>query len=92
MKFTSLQIDFTTVLLIYVAGAAIILAIIYYIIKAAVKNGIIDANEIINGKGKLYTKSVVESLPNSAQAELQKKYEKGELSFEEYKKEWDRLR
>ncbi len=88
---TFLQIDTITILLIYAAGIAIVLSISYYIIKAAVKNGIIDANEILNGKGKVSTKSVVESLPNTAHGELQRKYEKGELSFEEYKKEWDRL-
>ena len=32
-----------------------------------------------------------ETTPNANQIELQKKYDKGELSFVQYQKEWDKL-
>ena len=46
MKFTFLEIEITTLLMLYFVGACIALAIFYYIIKAAVTYGIIEAQEI----------------------------------------------
>ena len=91
MRITLLEIEPLTKLLIYIIGACISLAIFYYTVKAAVKYGILEANETKNGI-RNETTTIQESLPNHAQAELQKKYDKGELSFEEYKKQWEKLK
>lgn len=45
-------------------------------------------------KNEWFTKSkstAKEKLPNAARAELQKKYNLGQISFEEYNKEWNKL-
>jgi len=80
MKFTPLEIDGMTMALMYLIGAAVGWAIFYYTIKAAVKWGTIEAHAEL--------KSVVTAL-TPAQSELQKKYDKGEITIEEYKKQWD---
>jgi hypothetical protein len=69
------------------------LVIFYYITKEAVKNGVIEANNSMQ-----FTKKESESRPdrpeiplNKEQKSLQLRYEKGEITFEEYKSEWNKL-
>ncbi|HMJ48305.1 MAG TPA: hypothetical protein VK498_13315 [Ferruginibacter sp.] len=80
--------DPLTMFIVSIAVLCIGLAIFYYLIKAAVKNGILAANE---AKIMSETGSISEPLWTPKQIELQKKYERGELSNEEYKTEWDKL-
>lgn len=75
---------------LYVGCSVISLIIFYQIIKAAVKNGIIEAY----GSKELATftnSSKPEQQANTAQGELQQRYDKGEITFEEYKAEWNKL-
>jgi hypothetical protein len=44
MRFTLLETDGSLLFLIYITGAVISWAIFYYTIKAAVKNGVLEAN------------------------------------------------
>ena len=75
---------------LYLVCSIISLVILYHIIKAAVRNGIIEARTnkdiLINGNG-----SKTERQANAEQSKLQRRYDKGEITFEEYKAEWNRL-
>lgn len=88
MKFTLLEIDVSLVLIFYIAGILLGLIVFYYMIKAAVKNGIIEAKSEMQSPQVI---SKLEKVPNSKQTELQNKYDKGEISFAEYKIQWDKL-
>lgn len=68
------------------------LVIFYYTIKYAVKNAILEVNKIktINKiSGDRISQSFPELNPNEIQITLQKKYEAGLMSFDEFKKEWN---
>ncbi len=55
--------------------------IIFYLVKYAIKSGVIESHkEVQKNKASDLT---------STQIELQKKYDKGEISFEQYKQQWD---
>ena len=86
MNFNFLTIELTGLtLLIYFICAIISWAIFYYTIKAAVKNGITESrfkNEISTLSSKPEIK------PNQEQEKLQSLYDRGQISFEEYQKEW----
>lgn len=73
--------------ILWIAACIITIVILYYIIKVAVKNAMIEAYSEINRPLTAVTKMTDDNIPNTAQTELQKKYDMGELSFEEYKKE-----
>lgn len=88
MRFTFLVIDSTVLSLLYIIGIIIGLLILYYIIKAAVKNAILETRNASEPERRVTN---LEKIPNSQQIALQKKYDNGEITFEEYKKEWDRL-
>ncbi|HVA99362.1 MAG TPA: DUF6019 family protein [Bacteroidia bacterium] len=75
-------------IMLYSISAVIGWAILYYTIKYAVKNGIIEARENLNISNSI-TKH--ETLPNKEQEKLQILYDKGEISFDEYKNEWSKL-
>ena len=86
MKFTFLEIEANT-LLIYLLVALISLVIFYFLIKAAVRNGMIEANaEIKNSSIAFKTKP--ENKPTTEQEKLKERYDKGEITFEEYQKQW----
>ncbi len=91
MKFTFLEIEATTLLGIYLFGACIALAILYYIIKAAVTYGIIEAQQIQNKKTS-FVNEKPKSIWTPAQIDLQKRYERGELTIEQYKMEWGKIK
>lgn len=64
--------------------------ILYFVIKAAVRNGIREARSDHDG-------SVISGVnqpdkpANFAQTRLQQQYNNGEISFEEFKSQWDKL-
>ena len=75
---------------LYVGCSIISLVIFYHIIKAAVKNGIIEARG--NIEATTYSNDSKPERPaNAEQAKLQQRYDKGEITFEEYKAEWNKL-
>jgi hypothetical protein len=80
--------------LIYFIGAIISWVIFYYTIKEAVKNGILAAKQQPQSE---FSKSQIEfsksqSEFSKSQIELQSKYEKGQITFDEFQKEWERLK
>jgi len=95
MKFYLLEIEPLTLLAFYLVGLAIGVAIFYYIIKEAVKNGIIEANAKIERKTHTIVSQNRSMMPapamTPAQSEIYHKYERGEISFEEYQKEFNVL-
>lgn len=79
--------DASTLLAIYVTAAIVSLFILYYLIKGAVKNAILEANEITKPMPDPQPRPS-EKPPNAKQWELQKRYDKGEISFDEYLQKW----
>ncbi len=68
-------------------------AILYYTIKSAVKNGMIEAHRFNSLPEEIQRAMMDEdSSFTTEQLELKKRYEKGELTIEEYKTEWDKLK
>ena len=64
--------------------------IFYYVVKTAVKHGIIEAR--INNEYISYVKERKPELPmNSEQLKLQNQYNNGEITFEEYQAEWKKV-
>ncbi len=88
MNFTILEIEPIQLYFISVGAGLLSLVIFYYLIKNAVKNGIIDAQKEVGNKSML--NSEPEKTLNTKQVELQKKYDRGEIGFEEYKTEWNK--
>ena len=75
---------------LYVVCSIISLVIFYQIIKAAVKNGIIEARA--HKEAVTYSNHNKPERPaNTEQEKLQRRYDKGEITFEEYKAEWNKL-
>jgi uncharacterized membrane protein len=75
---------------LYLVCSIISLVIFYHIIKAAVKNGIIEARA--HKEASTYgNHSKLERPANTEQEKLQQRYDKGEITFEEYKAEWNKL-
>ena len=80
----------TLTILIYIIGAIISWIIFYYVIKAAVRNGIIEARSDKNIKN--FTANTTPEKPvNTEQMRLQQRYDKGEIQFEEFKSQWNKL-
>ena len=77
-------------ILLYVMGAAVSWFIFYYVVKAAVRNGIREAN-LDNEAKTLVSTRKPEKPGNPEQLKLQQRYEKGEITLEEYQNEWNRL-
>ena len=73
-----------------IIGAIIGLMIFYYVVKTAVKDGIIEAR--IRNENTSYVKdSKYEPTMNSEQLKLQNQYNNGEITFEEYQAEWKKV-
>ncbi len=88
MKLIQLQIEPTILYpFIYIVVPIVGLVIFYYLIKAAVKNGIIEAKESLNN----LTVNSASHFPNTAQIELQKRFDDGEITLEEYQAKWNEL-
>lgn len=66
--------------------------ILYFVIKAAVVNGIRDSGILDRSESSLPEQNPAYYKPNSAQELLKTRYEKGELSFDEYIHEWNKLK
>lgn len=80
----------TIACIIYIIGAIIGLMIFYYVVKTAVKDGIIEAR--IKNESISYVKdSKYEPSMNSEQLKLQNQYNNGEITFEEYQAEWKKV-
>lgn len=77
-------------------GSLIILAIGFYIsyliIKAGVRDGVIAANNIqaLPPKNEPVKQNITTMTP--AQRGIYSKYERGEITIEEYKKLWDEIK
>ena len=78
------------ILLLYIIGIIIIWVIFYYVVKAAVRNGIKEARPD-NILPTSYRDNKSEKPANSEQIKLQQRYDKGEITFEIYQAEWNRL-
>ena len=85
MNFTFLEIEVTTLLAYYLIVAIIVLVIFYYVIKAAVKYGILEAKEIQDKQA-----DKAKGILTPTQIELQKRYERGELTIEQYNGELEK--
>jgi uncharacterized membrane protein len=80
----------TIAYILYIIGGIIGLIIFYYVVKTAVKHGIIEAR--INNEYISYVKERKPELPmNSEQLKLQNQYNNGEITFEEYQAEWKKV-
>ena len=72
--------------LIYIGCALLGWVIFYYTIKGAIKNAIIETRE--------KPPAIVQSVPEAVnwtvgQKALQHRYDRGEITLEQYHKEWD---
>ena len=80
----------TIACIIYIIGAIIGLMLFYYVVKTAVKDGIIEAR--IKNEYTSYIKdSKYEPPMNSEQLKLQNQYNNGEITFEIYQAEWKKV-
>ena len=71
--------------------------LLYFVVKAAVRDGLKEAlseNASVDF-GRSPLRNIQETIPerpaNAAQKNLQKQYDKGEISFDVYQSEWNRL-
>ncbi|MES2373843.1 MAG: hypothetical protein V4557_14785 [Bacteroidota bacterium] len=79
-------------ILFWVIGGILGWVLLYYVIKSAVVNGIRESGLLESEQKRHVEQQIFESSPNSAQMLLKQKYEKGEISLEEYQSEWNRLK
>ena len=79
-----------TIYIFYIIGIIISWIIFYYVVKAAVKNGIREAipDKILP---TYFRDSKPEKPANAEQIKLQQRYDKGEITFEIYHSEWNKL-
>lgn len=78
--------------LMWAIVAIVSLIIFYFIVKAAVKNGTVEAHQEIKKLSIPPVERKSNKAPNAAQMELQSRYDKGGIPFDDYLKEWDRLK
>jgi uncharacterized membrane protein len=81
-----------TPMIIFIYSIVVLISwfILYYVIKAAVRNGIKEAWSDNNGSAFSGVEQR-EKNANFAQTRLQQQYNNGEISFEEFKSQWDKL-
>lgn len=84
-----MQLEFGDILP-YILGIILALIIYYNVLKSAIRGGIRDALKDLDVKPK--SKSLPENPPTDEQIQLQQRYNNGEMTFAEYKAEWDKLR
>lgn len=79
-----------TIYILYTIGIIISWIIFYYVVKAAVKNGIREASteKILP---TYFKDSKPEKPANSEQIKLQQRYDMGEITFEVYQAKWNKL-
>jgi len=92
--FILLEIEPMTLLAFYAVGALVTLGIFYFIIKEAVKNGVIEAHTKMNISAISTSpiKDVEASEMNKKQLDLTKRYEKGEITLEDFKDKFNALK
>ena len=77
------------ILIFTLVGLLIFFWVLFEIIRAAVRKALIEAHKINHSKPK---ENIRTSVPQAdwtpKQLELQKKYEKGEISIDEYRQTW----
>lgn len=89
------NLDSTTWFFVSIIAFIITLWILHEIIKSGVKSGMIAADREIqrvkNASDNTQTiqKPQGQSFSTREHMELQKKYERGEITFEEYQKSWE---
>ena len=72
----------------YVIGAVFSWILFYYVVKLAVKNGIEEARQ---NKSLHSGLNHSDSQPTPAQIKLRQQYDNGEITFDIYQSEWNRL-
>lgn len=82
--------DTQTLVIWYLISAVFTLIILYYLIKGAVRNGIIEAKTKLDRNDILHMHKTT-APPNNEQQELINQYERGDLTFEAYQQKWDAL-
>lgn len=80
----------SVIYLLYFIAAIVSWVIFYYVVKAAVKNGIKEARND-NTTTTYIQERKPEKFANPAQMKLQQRYDKGEITFEIYQSEWNKL-
>ena len=80
----------TSTILLSIIGVIIGWVIFYFVAKAAVRNGIKEAR--VDQEAPKYAKETKPERPvNAEQMKLQQRYDEGEIPFEEYQSEWNKL-
>jgi len=80
----------TLTIFLYLLGALISWVIFYYVVKAAVKNGIREARS--DKEVPTFIRNNTPERPaNAAQMRLQQQYDKGEITFDEFNSQWNKL-
>jgi uncharacterized membrane protein len=77
--------------ILYFISAIVGMVILYYVIKAAVKAAIIETRSTEYISKTQYFPTTQEKPANAEQIRLQQRYDKGEITFEFYQAEWNRL-
>lgn len=81
----------TLTIFLYIVGAIVSWVIFYFVVKGAVRNGIKEARADNQGQ-TIIKKSTPERPENQSQVKLQQQYDNGEITFEEFQTEWNKLR
>lgn len=77
--------------LFYFIGLILSWIIIYYVVKAAVKNAIKESR-VDNAATTSIQERKPELFANPEQMRLQQRYDKGEITFEFYQSEWEKFK
>ena len=75
----------------YLIGLICAWLILYYTIKAAVKNGILAARAIKEDITYKSNNTIAKRPINEGQANIQQRYNYGEISFETFQEEWNKF-
>lgn len=80
----------TLTIILYLIGAIITWIIFYYVVKAAIRNGIKEAHADKETQA-LIENRMPERPANGTQQmrRLQEQYDKGEITFEKFKSQWN---
>jgi len=79
-------------IIFWILGFLVGLYVLYFIIKTAIVNGIRDSGLLERNEYPSTEQNSAYSKPNTAQNLLKSRYERGEINFEVYKEEWNRLK
>ena len=80
----------TMTIFFYISCVIIAWIIFYYVVKAAVRNGIKEAM-VDKDVMPLIKNQKIDKPANAAQLKLQQRYNNGEITFETFQSEWDKL-